>query len=241
MAIESPDLLEQSRLLAQQYYVGLPYHNWEGHVISMLAYEQREIPKIKLLGVSINDELVSDATYWHDANFHLKPQEYGFDTKEDHSADLAVKNLAIIGRGDIYIDGVKKLIEVTKPGALRDDKTNELVNEKTLIVESDIHNLSKPGSVCIKNALDLADEALKLGNNLAVSAEIYFKSSANFLLEQYLASPLRYITDDGHIIERGMSNRKLLRGAIKIGEATVEKISNDPRLAPLVIDKWQKT
>lgn len=74
-----------------------PYHNWDGHILSLEEKAKELIKGCRKLGMSVNEELVLAIIYSHDARFHFIPEQYGAQHKEQIAGHFAYATAKRLG------------------------------------------------------------------------------------------------------------------------------------------------
>jgi hypothetical protein len=228
MEVKNMWQVEAVQDMAMQYYINLPYHNWDGHIVPMRNFALKEARELEAMGVEIDLEVVLDAIHLHDTNFHLDHLAAGYTSKESYSSDIARHVLKIVGRDHHHINKVTEAIMATEAGADRP------TNEATLVVASDLHNVPLSFNVCSLNGIRLWLEKAQLEKHHLFDLTEFFKASADFLRTTYFSTPFEYKAKDGSIIERAGFSAQALKNIVKMSRLSVDAARKIPGASILI-------
>lgn len=113
MDAETDELQERA---AQRYDPELPYHSFD-HVRDTLERAADLLERCRRHDLGVDDEVVQAALLFHDAGYHLDPEEQGHDSPEALSASIAQEELDDIGVDAAVIEQVRDCIMATRPEA----------------------------------------------------------------------------------------------------------------------------
>jgi hypothetical protein len=177
-------------------YSDLPYHNFEGHIMSSVGYFESIADDLESKHVLLDRHLCRIILLAHDAGYHEDHTALGYKTKEAYSADIATKVLADMGMERSKIEIVRSGIESTRYGY---DKT-KLTNLQKAVRLADIGNVSADEKEFLRNMGLLIQEAAVMKVPITTTFDEYRHATKSFL-SAYLESAQTFVAEDGSEVQ----------------------------------------
>ena len=172
----------------------LPYHNFEGHVLSAVDYFEDIVDDLESKGVVINRHFGRLALYGHDAGFEEDHDMHGLSTKEEYASEIRKAKLAEMGMADSSITTISSAILATHYQA--EPETNL---EKAVRL-ADIGNVSADEREFLRNMGLLIQESIVLRTPLTDTFAEHCQRTQSFL-QAYLNPAPAFTAESGEVVQ----------------------------------------
>ncbi len=201
----------------RKYYIDLPFHNFDGHVMNSVNYFNHLTEVLGRQDVDIDRNLGHLALYAHDANYHKDHIAVGHSYKEEYSAEIAKNELANRGMNSSVIDKVSQAILST-----RYDITPESNLDKAVRI-ADVGNVMGNETEFLKNFGLIIQEAVERKVPIEYSFREYCQQVEE-LLSCYINPPPVFINNSGEEITLQENMSFARRNITSLSRLTVGKL-----------------
>ena len=178
----------------REWHDDLPYHNFDGHVMSAIGYFESIASDLRTKDVHIDRRLGRLSLFAHDAGYHEDHTAEGYGTKEEYSAAIAEAELNDMGMAHGEIEIVRGAILATHFQAAAETNLEKAVRL------ADIGNVSASETEFLRNMGLLIQEAAVMKVPLKETFTEHCHATQSFL-NAYLNPAPTFTASDGSEVQ----------------------------------------
>ncbi len=163
--------IDKVKKLVKNFYSDLPYHNFS-HALKVVKKCEDLIKRCARYGISVDKKVILIAALFHDVEYEKTIKGK---TKEEHSADIARRELLKLGYSKSFIKKVEELILATNYEA-----TPKTPEEKILRA-ADLSNLAGEYKMFLKNN-NLLKKEYEYLNKVSLTKKQWKEKTRNTIL-----------------------------------------------------------
>lgn len=214
-----------------EHYTDLPYHNFNGHVLSAIGYFESIADDLDAKKVPIDRHLGRLSILAHDAGYHKDHKVLGYDTKEAYSADIARVELSDMQLENPKIAIVSSAIEAThlnaEPGT----------NLEKAVRLADIGNVSANEIEFLRNMGLLIQEASVMKVPLKETFAEHCQATQNFL-KAYIEPAPTFTSIDGTEVQLDR-HMAFINNIARLGSLSLIKLTEASRRNLTIPRNWR--